>query len=1769
MRYKKDKIIGIAIILLFLGVFVFLTAYVSAATFGNVVSNCSAEIRSITANNFTRACDASNGSFLANDDGVVETQEFHKQGATISYAGVKVQSVNTSILDCGSIQQVYLCYESWAGAAPETTTCKRSVNNDTTGTFVNVNATCPGTAANPGVICQNVTANKTWSCGNFFGTSGTRASAYTEVQRATSGANGAWNYSIDVLYFNVTYTNNVAPTIANITSSTILIKGGNQMTIYANTTSNGVNDTNANTLNLYCSNSTTSPSVADNICSDTDTTYPYALTCVYNTKLADGNETIYCRVYDGMAYSSNAPNATYTIDSSAPTLSIISVAGDLSPSYFDTTNDGVTLVNISGESGMSCRWDSSDTTYSLMNPSHSCAISGVYALCNFTDVSTQNLTNRYISCQDSLTNENNATNNLDVTFTLDYTAPTTTDDSVTSFQAPSYIVTISESDNVATSLTITTYYCTDVIGTCTPSTLIDNGGTVTFTSSNRGINYLRYYSVDSAGNTQATQNKTININRYPNLTSATDNSTTIKGGAYVNVSTVSFDSDTPQGITLFVCNSSSATSSGCTDTQYCTSSGTANLSCAFASETDSATHSWYAFIYDDLSEAASNNSISGSYVTDSIGPVITIITPSAGQNITQQSFTFQASVNEQAGSVWYSLNSGSVNVTMSNSSLYLYSHTNSSIPDGDYNITFYANDSYGNIATPVSRSFNINTTVPDTTPPVITVESPDNNTYYTSASILLNITANENISWAGYKINTTAIANLGNTSLTSWNATYSFSEGTNTVTFYANDSSNNQNIETSIIYVDLTNPAVSSFLCNSTVNDSMNLICNASFSDAVGLDYAILSYNFSGSFANTSQIDLSGTSNSTYYTFLQGNYTPGSYSIILYLYDLSGRVNNTYSQAITVLDDTVPVISSIMYSPNTSSALDPNVNVTINASITEDYSISSVKVYYKNISDSSWNSSSMTNTSMTAYNTTILFGAGNWTFYINATDSAGNTALSSNYTFNVENDISQNVTTNITSIKSFTYAQRTSSNELGYLILNTTSDTALNYNVSIQADSAIISRFNLNNTLNQTENYSASSGEVIYVPLKINLTDLTSGLYPYNISVVSEVGTEIIERNLYIQIAVGPYLSTSITEYSSSVTRGQSGITLSSSVQNLGTSDAQGVYLSWTLPSGFTLSSGSLVSGPATIAVGASGTNTITVSVSSSMTESSVIINATATSTNANSSSASKTITISNPLTVTETVATTTSGGGGGVSSTASKQVFYNNKVEVVRGETNGFYIYINNTNSGAVLRNITVRITGLLDKYVKISPEFIDNIPYGSSANFRVDLDAPLYKNYSKQELKAYVTGSFVQNGSSSSYSETQNILLTIQEISKEKTVLELSDAEKAIEFMKSKGYNTNEVSISYAKAKDILDKEGNNKESYDLSREIIEIRKKAQATDELIRTTAFVLKYPGKIKALTGLISFESIGDYKDIPLSLLLNKNKFVVNTSEPAYLNDSTPAIITGRAIGSIESLINTKPIEEMLSLAISAFERGDYNLASTRAESARSLLLLDLKGNFIVFIYLYWPIVLISIILLSLVSVLGHRGYQKVSINEKIADLSKKEDGIQKLFVSNQMDYYSGKISSITFNFNAAQYQKRLAQIRKDRVSLRDRRIRLLRPEQVVQGLDKEKNHVESEIIKLQNDFYKDKKISDTAYKIQFAALQERIAEIEDERLTFHFESNKDLGKKEGKREKEIVVKKESIFRRLINFIFDMRRRASMRDEATIKEKVERMLNKGK
>jgi subtilisin len=120
-------------------------------------------------------------------------------------------------------------------------------------------------------------------------------------------------------------------------------------------------------------------------------------------------------------------------------------------------------------------------------------------------------------------------------------------------------------------------------------------------------------------------------------------------------------------------------------------------------------------------------------------------------------------------------------------------------PEHSYNATnLYPNTTYEIGTRTVDKSGNVNssrvndtaTTLPDTTPPEITIISPENKTYATALT-LLNVSADEPINTWMYNLSGTGNVTFDSQNTTTANTTITAGEGSNNINVYANDTVGN------------------------------------------------------------------------------------------------------------------------------------------------------------------------------------------------------------------------------------------------------------------------------------------------------------------------------------------------------------------------------------------------------------------------------------------------------------------------------------------------------------------------------------------------------------------------------------------------------------------------------------------------------------------------------------------------------------------------------------------------------------------------------------------------------------------------------------------------------------------------------------------------------------------------------------------------------------------------------------------------------------------
>lgn len=225
-----------------------------------------------------------------------------------------------------------------------------------------------------------------------------------------------YEYSSEVT--DIVTADNTAPSVTSVTSV-----GGDAAAPYVtnDNTPDVIFSTNENS---WCRMSTADQSYdimgAAKDCSAGQGTASH--TCI-SPSLADGSATLYIACKDAQGNSNTAADnyaVAVTVDTTAPATSLTSVEGDATSPYYDTSSDGDTNIIVSGETGMSCRWYDTDVAYNPIAGTD-CLVSGTDARC--TVASADGIYTKYISCADSLGNGQSASQNNDVSWTVDYTAP--------------------------------------------------------------------------------------------------------------------------------------------------------------------------------------------------------------------------------------------------------------------------------------------------------------------------------------------------------------------------------------------------------------------------------------------------------------------------------------------------------------------------------------------------------------------------------------------------------------------------------------------------------------------------------------------------------------------------------------------------------------------------------------------------------------------------------------------------------------------------------------------------------------------------------------------------------------------------------------------------------------------------------------------------------------------------------------------------------------------------------------------------------------------------------------------------------------------------------------------------------------------------------------------------------------------------------------------------------------------------------------------------
>lgn len=1459
---------------------------------------------------------------------------------------------------------------------------------------------------------------------------------------SNTGQSQTWEFEVDV-----------SPTLGSLTAASDPIKGGDEQVI----TPDSVDDPNGDNLQFLCDYTKSAVLSGNTICKEgtTDFMSPYDnMQCSFDTQQIDGVQTVFCAAYDTEFYSSTS-TSNFTIDSTPPSLTTNSVAGDMSSPYIDNVDDGFTNISVEGESGMQCRFSTSDVGYSGMSSVNQCTIDGSTATCPADPA--QGFPDLYVSCKDGLGNENNATNNLDVTDLLvDYTLPTTTTDATVGPHRPNYTVNLSEADNVDTDPTTT--YCIDQTDTCTPSTSIDDGQSITFDETDRGRNYLRIDSTDDASNTNSTST-TVDINQLPDFTGAADNATTIQGGSTVKIETNATDGDAGQELSLYVCKETGATSSGCNGPAWCSNTtATADPSCTFTAPTDDSFHEWHAYVFDALDAAATANPRSGNFTTDSTPPVITIVDPE-NKTYTQDSAPAEISIDEKGQKAYYQLDAGA-NTTMSKISSTLFSATLSGLADDQHNITFWAQDQYGNWNRSGYRYFTVDTTAGDTTPPSLTAIRPQNGSSH-NAPFTARVNSSEDLAYANISIN--GGANQTMTKDTNRSFTYvlgsTLDQGQNTVRFWGTDTSSKANTGASKLIsftydteVPQYEPSLTGISPSSpTTEDSV--VCHTRWTDGIELANATLSHNSTGTFSNTT-VTMSGTADWANKTI--GSMDPGGYTCRSWGRDTVGNVNTT-STSFTVTDATPPVLNGQTYRPNASARLDPNVTINVSIDVTDQSTIDSVILQYRNGSDPYTNTTMSLDTGDTYTGNFTPSTPGKWKFRVVANDTVGNTVTGTETTLNVAKDRSFTLTDTLPG--SISATQQDGEVTVGNITVDNTGDVPLDITSSINQSWMVLSNTSFNLADGTTKN----------ITVTLNASDAPIGIFQYGIDITgtnsSFNNTRTRSGQAVIQQSDGPLLELDLVQFSSEVTKGEKDITYQVEVENIGTESADGTWLAWELPSAFTLSSGALNRSIGSLLPGDTAQNTITIDVPSSVEDQKVTLTA-RTAGGGVDDVLERTITIGNPTIITRSSGGGGGGGGGGsigggtTDEVLSGQLVLNStrRIQVVRGNTTSFPVTVTNIFDGTIMRDISVSVKGLPASAVQVARPATDRLEFGENATYTITINGPQYLQPGTRELTVRLEGRVLDAGIypgnviNRTFLDERFITLRVYSVSQDEAAAAVENATETISNTTDDGQQLRQL---VQLAQQALDED-----DYDQAHRL------AQQVTRLVQARE-------QARSILSALEQDLAGTGTDTASRLGLGPDHSTTRN---------------------------------LMDLARAAMARGDHTTALERAQQARLAYQEEADRTYPVATAVnHWQTILAGLVTAIVLGAIIAYLTRRRRISRKIRKLDEREDRLLHQLVDLQVEYYDHE------SVPKERFQDRKGAIRDELGDVRQERIELRRSIPLTYGIGRTLDRLEGEreevierLQDLQEQYYEDETIGKQRFQEESEALTERLAEIEEE-----------------------------------------------------------------
>ncbi len=465
-----------------------------------MAQSCTKENYSATPYNYALACTgtypAACGGGAGNDkiscyDGYNESAVFGPS----RYGGITATSYNSSVTNCSSITQVYACY-GWYMNNSGSYTCTVQVSANGGSSFVNVTTTCPGTSDS--FTCTNVTSLQSWTCGNFFGPSGTRAIIRDQINKSGSANHGVFT---DALFFNVTY--NVTGVSPSPAVSVALNSPGPSAVIGSSPADfNFTATTNNASTTLDCilhidgaANSGENAAVESGVSAIISSSVAPPGSHAWNVTCTDASTT-----------SNTSATRSFTSDLDAPQITLNS------PADMNLTNDASIFFNFTTTDDASSTLNCSlwvDGSQIVANPSVTTG-----ANWSFGATLSEGQPSWYIQCIDQ---GNHSSTSETRHMTVDLTAPAINISSPANFEMQNttgVLFNYTPTDNFASTMSCSLYADDGLLGTFSVDNNTPRSDTYYFDS---GQHSWDATCTDQAGNTRTTSTQWFTINLPPSV----------------------------------------------------------------------------------------------------------------------------------------------------------------------------------------------------------------------------------------------------------------------------------------------------------------------------------------------------------------------------------------------------------------------------------------------------------------------------------------------------------------------------------------------------------------------------------------------------------------------------------------------------------------------------------------------------------------------------------------------------------------------------------------------------------------------------------------------------------------------------------------------------------------------------------------------------------------------------------------------------------------------------------------------------------------------------------------------------------------------------------------------------------------------------------------------------------------------------------------------------------------------------------------------------